>query len=44
MISKKWEVGSKKWEVGIGKWEIGDKKARDELLMRCIREKVNKAR
>jgi hypothetical protein len=36
-------VGSYKWEVGIGKWGIADKKAWDELLMRCVREKVNKA-
>jgi len=29
--------------MGNRKWEIADKKAWDELLMRCIREKVNKA-
>jgi hypothetical protein len=30
--------------MGSEKWEIADKKAWDELLMRCIREKVHKVK
>ena len=30
--------------MGNRKWEIADKKAQNDLLMRCIRGKVNKVK